>query len=210
MRNNLLPISKYGFKYIGYAFGAFFLFMLVDAEFLAFVAFVSMVATLYLFRNPERESVVFEQGSVVSPVDGIVKSIDEIKNGEYAYKVTIATRYTDVGILRTPLDGKVISSLVVRGTRLPWYEPLAQKLNEVSEVVFQNKDEKLLKVEHRTNRSCMPLAQELVTGQELRQGVRYGMAVDTTTTLYLPQNFRLNIAKGQSVQASQTLVGYFS
>ena len=46
--------------------------------------------------------------------------------------------------------------------------------------------------------------------QSLLQGSRYGVMISGVTTIYLPQNFRLNINIGSELKASESLIGYFS
>lgn len=46
--------------------------------------------------------------------------------------------------------------------------------------------------------------------ESLKQASRYGFISNATTTIYLPQNFRVNVAVGSELKGSETLIGYFS
>ncbi len=210
MRNNLFPIAKEGWSYLGYAFVAFILFAIFDLDILELLAFAALLAFAFVFRNPERVLPVFEKESVVSPVDGVVVAIEELSEGEYAYKVEIEGSYMDVAVLRVPLTSEVLSFKVTRGTRLSKQNQLSRILNENAEVVFQDHNANTIKITHRAKQSFDPIKFDMFVTQKFAQGSRYGTALNATTLLYLPQNFRLNINVGTQVKASETLIGYFS
>ncbi len=210
MRSNLLPVSRFGFKYIGVALCAFIVFSLLDLEFLAVISAVLIVVFVFVYRNPERELVSFEQESLLSPADGTVVSIDEIENPEYTYRVEIESSYMDVGVLRAPFDSCVKSLILQKGARLSKESPLSQDLNENVEITFENTHLNKVKIRHVLKRSFDEINIDLAIGQNIKQSSRYGFVSNATTILYLPQNFRLNIALGSEVKASQTLIGYFS
>jgi len=60
------------------------------------------------------------------------------------------------------------------------------------------------------SRSFDDIKLNLSPNQNIVQGSRYGVMLSGITTIYLPQNFRINVNIGQEVNASQSLVGYFS
>lgn len=210
MRNNLLPIAKEGFRYLLYLLGTFLLFTILDLEFLSFFIFLAIIAFAFFFRNPERVLPIFQDNSVVSPVDGVVTSIDEINDGEYAYKVTIASSFMDVGVLRVPFTSTVNSYMITRGTRLAHSNPLSEKLNENAEIVFTDNNSNNIKLFHTLKQGFDEITLDVIKEQKFIQGTRYGFSLNGLTTVYLPQNFRLNINVGNEIKSSESLVGYFS
>lgn len=210
MNNNLLPIAKEGFNRIGFAFLAFIFFTILDFNFFEFLSFLAVVFLIYVYRNPERISPNFEAKSVVSPVDGTVISIEEFEDREYAYKIEINSSYLDVSLLRSPLNATVKSIDIKRGAKLPKDSPLAKDLNERVEIVFEDSFKNSIKVKHMLKQSFDIIKVDLNIKQNTLQSARYGLMVNGITTLYLPRNFRVNLSIGQEVNASQSLVGYFS
>jgi len=210
MSNNLLPIAKEGFNRIGIAFLAFIFFSIFDFNFLGFLSFVAVLALIFIYRNPERMSPILEVKSVVSPVDGTVISIEELENSEYAYKIEIDSNYFDVSLLRSPLSATVKSIELKRGARLSKDSPLAKELNERVEIVYEDSFENSIKIKHMLKQSFDRIKVDLNTKQNTIQGARYGLMINGITTIYLPQNFRVNLSIGQEVSSSQSLVGYFS
>ncbi|WP_372999721.1 phosphatidylserine decarboxylase [Sulfurimonas sp.] len=210
MNNNLLPIAKEGFSRIGFTILAFIIFAILDLELLEFFSFLTLIFFIFVYRNPERMIPNFEQMSVVSPVDGVLISIEELENEEYAYKLEINSSYLNVSLLRTPLSSKIETIDIKHGARLSQLSPLARDVNERVEVVFQDSHENNVKVSHMLKQSFDDIKLDVITKQNLVQGSRYGLMVNGITTVYLPQNFRVNVSVGQELNASQTLVGYFS
>ncbi len=210
MNNNLLPIAKEGFSRIGLTILAFVIFSILDLELLEFFSFLVLIFFVFVYRNPERMIPNHEQMSVVSPVDGVLLSIEEIDDKEYAYKLEINSSYFNVSLLRAPLNSYVENIDIKHGARLSQTLPLSRDINERVEVVFQDYHENKIKVSHMLKQSFEDIKLDVITKQNLLQGSRYGLMVNGITTIYLPQNFRVNLGVGEELKASQTLVGYFS
>jgi len=210
MKNNLLPVAKEGWNYIAGAVLLFLIFAFLDFGFLQFITFLITLFFIFLFRNPEREHLHYQELSVISPVDGAVISIEELKEDEYAYKIEIDGNYLNVSLLRTPFTSVVKDIEKQNGARLSPLQPLSKTINENLELVFEDKNSNSIKILHRLKQSFMTIETEAKKSQNLYQGSRYGIMINGVTTLYLPQNFRLNISVGSELTASQTLVGYFT
>lgn len=210
MKTNLLPLAKEGISYFLYSLAFFILFLLLDFDFLAFLTFTITLFIGYSFRNPERELCVFEASSFLSPVDGIVQSIEELEDNEYAYKIEIQSSCTDVAVLRVPSNAIVSKLLKYNGARTSKDSKLFTTLNENVEISFITQEENKFKIIHTLERSFAPLFIELDEKQKLFQTARYGLMLNGRTSIYLPQNFRANITIGSELKASESLMGYFS
>lgn len=210
MTNNLFFIAKEGWNFILYSVLAFVLFMVIDFEFLAFFAFIFTVFFIFIYRNPERQVPIFQELSVVSPVDGVVLSIEEMDDSTYVYKVEIDTTYTDVSVLRIPFTSSIKQFSIVKGARVSRFNTLGKKLNENSEIVFEDEKNNKIKIVHRLKQSFDGIKIDVLEEQKFQQGSRYGVMINGISTIYLPQNFRLNINVGNQIKASESLIGYFS
>ncbi|MBA1432839.1 MAG: phosphatidylserine decarboxylase [Epsilonproteobacteria bacterium] len=210
MRNNLFIIAKSGWSTIGYALLAFVIFSLLDLDLFAFLAFIAVVAFIYVFRNPERVMPFYQSNSLVVPCDGVATAIEQLEESDYAYRVDIESSYLNVGVLRLPMQAKLTSVKLVRGSRLAKDTKLFTLLNEYAKLVFTDDANNSIKVVHRLKQSFTPLTIDIIKGETLMQSARYGFMINGVTSLYVPNNFRLNLQVGQEVLASETLVGYFS
>jgi phosphatidylserine decarboxylase len=210
MRTNLLPIAKEGIKYIFCSLMFFVLFGFLDFDFLQFFTFIATIFFIYVFRNPERELPSFQDGSVVAPCDGTISSIEELKDDEYAYKVNIDGSFFNVSLLRVPLTSTLEKVEVLRGARISKFNALYVDLNENATLIFKDSANNTLKVKHTLKQGFKPLDISMIQARKLNQGSRYGVMVNGITTLYLPKNFRLSVSVGAEINASQTLIGYFT
>ncbi len=210
MQNNLFIIAKSGWRYIAYAVAAFILFSILDLEFLAFVSFVGILIFFYLYRNPERQIPFYQQNSLIAPADGAITAIEELQDSEYTYRVDVESSYLNVAVLRVPMNAKVVSVNIVKGSRVGKNSKLFALLNEYAELFLVDNANNGVKIVHREKRSFAPLDIDLVKEEELMQGVRYGVMINGVTSLYLKSNFRLNVSVGEELKASETLIGYFS
>lgn len=210
MRSNLFPIVKEGWKYIGYSALSFIVFSILDIDLLQIVSFFLILFFIAVFRNPERETPVFQDNCVVSPVDGIITAIEELDAKEYAYKIEIDSNYLNVAVLRAPLTSSIQNIESKKGARLSRSNSLFEKLNEYSELTFKDKNSNTVKVVHRLKQSFDNISINSSISQQIFQGSRYGVMVNGITTICLPRNFRLNVNIGNELRASETLIGYFS
>ena len=210
MKNNLLPISSVGFKYVVSTFVGFVVFSMFDIDSLALLSLILMITFGFIFRNPEREVLSFEKNALLSPVDGNVISIDDIQDSEYAYKLEIDSSYFNVGVLRTPFDATLHSVIKRKGARLSSKSPLFKRVNENVELTFVDENSNSVKIVHTLKRSFDDITVDIKNAQSMKQSSRYGVMINGITTIYLPKNFRLNVTLGSELEGSQTLIGYFS
>ncbi|MBU0721158.1 phosphatidylserine decarboxylase [bacterium] len=210
MRSNLFPIAKEGWNLIGFSFFAFIVFSIIDLDILQFLSLLAIVFLVFVYRNPERMVSIFEKNSVVSPVDGVVSSIEELENSKYAYRLVIDSSYLDVPVLRVPLTSSVKSVDKKHGTRLSAASALSNKLNENVELVFEDESSNKIKLVHMSKQSFDGISINAIQSQKFLQGNRYGVMINGMTYIYLPQNFRLNVNVGNEIIGSETLIGYFS
>ncbi|MDF1874388.1 phosphatidylserine decarboxylase [Sulfurimonas sp. SAG-AH-194-I05] len=208
MNKSLFPVSQYGWNYIGWSVGFVLLSLLLKLSLFVFFFFFTTLFFLFLFRNPEREIVRFEEKSVLSPTDGIVSAIEPIENSYYAHKLTISSSILDVGILRSPCSAHVKSIHKHYGNRLRASNPLSCKLNE--KIILELEDAFLntIKIEYKLDGSFLPVV--IDSKKEVTQSLRDGFMLNGTVILYLPHNFRFNVKVGDAVCAPKSLVGYFS
>lgn len=210
MHSNLLPVAKEGWTYLAYASLAFILFTILDLEILSILSLLSIFLLIFSFRNPERELPVFEENSVLSPVDGKLISIDEYDDAKYRYKIAIESSLLDVAILRAPMNATVSSCVKKNGAKLNLDTKLATKINENASIIFEDSNQNSLKVSHLVKQSFCGVTLNNIKEKSFMQSSRYGVMLNGITYIYVPQNFRLNVKIGDSIQASKSLLGYFS
>lgn len=210
MNKNLFPIAKEGVLFILVGFFTLLLFLILELKFLLFIGLLTLIFLIFSFRNPERLVPEFSDLSVLAISDGVVNSIEEIDDTEYAYKIEIESSFLDVGILRAPFDATLIKSLYKNGAKVSKISELNLDLNEMLELTFQDYKKNKLKVVHRVKQSFSSIYCDLSSSQKIRQASRYGLMINGVTTIYLPHNFRVNVHVGDEIKSSESLMGYFS
>lgn len=209
MRSNLFIIAKSGWIYLSLSLSLMVLFVIIDFDILAFIAFLASLLFVIVFRNPERELLSFEEEAIVSPVDGIVRAIEELNDSEYGYRVEIASSYSDVSLLRSPIRATLELLSLHKGTRLSSRSPLFF-LNENATLLFVHSSGNTIKIEHRVTQSFAGLDINLAQGATLLKGSRYGLMPCGVSSIYLPKKTRVNVSISTQVKASETLIGFFS
>lgn len=207
-------IAKEGWKFVGGAFAAFIVFILLDLDLLQFIAFAASIVFAYIYRNPERITPYYQEHSIVSVADGRVRAIETVESCPFmegpCYKVEVVSGIFDTSLLRMPFEGVVRHLELRRGSRLSSLRPLALKLNERALLCFETSDGQKCAVEHMLDQSIDAISLHTRHEQKLPQGGRYGLMVRGTHTLYLPTESRVAVKVGDELRAGESLIGYFS
>ena len=209
--NDTFIIAKDGLKCIAASAVLMLFFLAIDADLLSFLSALLLLATVWAFRNPERTIPHFQQDSIVSVADGVIKSIETIEDekGENFYKIVIKSGFLDTSVLRVPFSCEVSEAELLYGARLNPLIPLSDKLNEQCRIVF-GKDKKQVRVLHKLQLSSVGIKTHLSEKKQVVQGARYGLMVNGKTTLILPVNSRVAVKVGEKVRAGETRIGFFS
>jgi phosphatidylserine decarboxylase len=209
MNRKLFSVAKSGWKYIASAFFATLLFWILDFDFLTLLSFTATLLFVFFFRNPQREA-LHQQNSIAAPCDGVVTAIETLEESPYSYRIDIESSYADVGVLRAPMDARVLSLKHTSGTHLSKSSKLFRLLNESAEVLFVDSAENEILVTHRVKQSFAPVDITLLKEQRVVQSADYGFMIDGVISIYFKSNCRLDIDVGQEVKASESLIAYFS
>ncbi len=208
MNNNLLPLAKEGWSYVAYSLITFLVLGFLDLEFLQFFSFLAILLFLYIFRNPERQIPSLEKGGIISPVDGVITSIEELQGNDFLYKVVIESSYFDVSVLRAPIESNVKSINILKGANLSKFSDLSDKLNEKVELVFEDVDLNTIKVIHQNTLGFNDIKFDSFVSKKLVQGSRYGVMTKGITNIYFPKNTKLDVTVGMELKACESIIGY--
>ena len=165
---------------------------------------------LQFFRNPKRHT-QHNDTHVISPVDGKVVVIEEVKEPEYfkdkRLQVSIFMSPINVHVTRYPVGGKVVFSKYHPGKYLVAWHPKSSEENERTTVVVEN--QKIGKVLYRQIAGA--LARRIVNyakkDMNVVQGndagfIKFGSRVD----LFLPLGTKLNVNLDQKVKGGETII----
>lgn len=208
--NDTFILSKRGWLTSGVIAAFFLFFTMTGLHLFQFISGALLIAVLTIFRNPERNSVTSESDSIISNVDGIVLSLEDIKiNDQTMTKVTIMNSLWDVSILRAPFDAVVEGIKIRHGATLPIYNPMADTLNEKAVISFRSSKGEEVYIEHLSEQSCFPIAVDMEKSQKLKEGNRYGFLAKGRTVLYIPKTAQITVNAGNSLRAGESIIGHF-
>ncbi len=220
-----VPIAKEGFVFIK-IFASLAIFFYITGYyvgilyFLSGVSFVLMIFMLSFFRDPQRR-ITGGENLLISPADG---KIIDIKKETHKFLNTpcnvikIFMSVFNVHIQRAPIDGVVKFINYQPGKFLPAYN------EEVSEKNEQN----IIAIEFTPSSISEPLVFQILVKQiagilarrivcwckekdKLIKGQRIGLIkFSSQVDLYLPENIKINVKKGDKLKAGVTVIGEIS
>lgn len=172
-----------------------------------------LIIILQFFRNPKR-TVVLDDTSIVSPVDGKVVVIEKVTENEYfkgeRLMISVFMSPINVHVTRYPVGGKVSYSKYHPGKYLVAWHPKASEENERTTVVVDHKNGK--QVMHRQIAGALAkrivnYAQEntaVVQGSE-SGFIKFGSRVD----IYLPLDTPVEVSLNQKVKGGTSVLARF-
>lgn len=204
-------LSNRGWLLSGVIGALFLFFTMTGLHLFQFLTGGLLLAVLAIFRNPERNTSETEVDSVISSVDGVVLSVEEMMvDNHKMMKITIMNSLWDVSMLRAPFDSTVEGFKIRHGASLPLYNPLADTLNEKAVVSFRSTKGDEIYIEHLSEQNCFPIGIELEKSQKFKEGARYGFLAKGRSIIYLPENSRISVNPGASVRAGESVIGYLN
>lgn len=211
VQNDTFILSKRGWLLTTVITAVFLFFTMTGLHLFQFISGALLLVVLAIFRNPERNTVENEQGSIISCVDGVILSIEEtLVDEKKMTKVTVLNSLWDVSMLRAPFDGMIEGFKIRHGVSLPLYNPLSNMLNEKAVISFRTSRGDELFVEHLSEQSCFPIGIELQRNQKLKEGTRYGFMAKGRSAIYLPEGSTVSVNIGVTVRAGESLIGYLA
>ena len=201
-------IIKEGWRPIGFAAGASLLCALADWDLLAWGFLIAAGYGVLKYRKPVRAASYFEKGSVTAPCDGKVTAIETLSDGSVT--VEIKTGWRDASLLTMPFAGGTMTHRsLTRGARLGCKSGLCDLLNEQGWVIFEDVDGRGVRMTHMLSYTPAPLVLDsFPSGKRHLRGERYGVLTHGVTRIYLPPSTRVAVNPGETVFATQTLLGY--
>ena len=171
------------------------------------------LAIAAFFRDPERIPPAGE-GLIVSPADGKVVSIADVKGEsdvrETATRISIFLSPLDVHINRTPVDGKIEEIRYSPGQFIAAYKDEASSRNEQNVLRIVDRKGRKLRVVQVAGVLARRIICRVKPGEELGRGERFGLIMfGSRTDTYLPSGCRVEVVEGQRVKGGETILGRF-
>lgn len=208
-----IPVAKDGFPIIipALVIGLFLGKILNWETALPFLVFG--LFSIWFFRDPERE-VPFHSNAIVSPADGTVIKIENVKDERYlmgeSKKISIFMSIFNVHVNRIPFDGVVEDVRYNPGKFLVASRDKASDVNEQNAVVLNSDGKGKIAFVQIAGFVARRIVCHLNKGDRVSRGARFGMIrFGSRLDVYLPQNVQISVLTGDKVKAGKTIIGYF-
>ncbi len=215
-----MTIHKEGYPTLLISFILFFIFNSAFYYFFATYSTLVLVVSIILygflisfFRKPNRNVLIKDNNTILSPCDGKVVVIEKVFESEFlkedCLQVSIFMSPLNVHINWYPTDADVIYSVYHPGKYLAAWNPKASTENERTTVCYEIGGNKLLlrQVAGALARRIVCYAQKnesYIQGQELGF-IKFGSRVD----LYLPLQTKIKVKIGDKVSGNISALATF-
>ncbi|MBF0564348.1 MAG: phosphatidylserine decarboxylase family protein [Nitrospirae bacterium] len=168
------------------------------------------------FRDPDR-AVPAEADAIVSPADGRIIVVKDIREEEYfkcdVLKISIFMSPLNVHVNRAPYSGRVKSVKHTPGSFYKAFLDEASLKNENIAMVLDTDKGEIL-VRQVAGSVARRAVCRVSPGHELKTGERYGMIkFSSRVDLYFPHNaqagVKINVKIGDTVKAGESILAYW-
>jgi len=169
---------------------------------------------VWFFRNPER-CFREEEKVVISPADGKVIRVENARmvgsiNGDFK-KISIFMNVFNVHVNRLPYGGKIAAIRYHEGKFLSANLDKASSDNERNEVQIITPDGRSMWVVQIAGLIARRIVCWVSEGMVLSKGERFGLIrFGSRVDVYLPEDSRVIVKKGDKVRAGESPLGYLS
>lgn len=164
------------------------------------------LAFLGFFRDPERIAPEGE-GLVVSPADGRVTAIRDLRGEGLRTRVSIFLSALDVHINRSPVEGRVEEVRYQAGKFFAAYKEEASEANERNAVTLVDKQGRRFGVVQIAGVVARRIVCKTREGDWLERGQRFGLIrFGSRVDLFLPDGSRVEVIEGQRVTGGETII----
>ncbi len=208
------PVERAGYPFIFAAAFATSVFALLELIAFALLGLLVTFFICFFFRDPDRV-IPNEDRAVVSPADGKVVLAQRVDSGPYiegpSMKVSIFMSIFNVHVNRIPSEGIVKQVRYNPGKFLPAYKDKASMDNEQNAVFIQTTESEPICMVQIAGIVARRIISRVKQGDSVKRGQKMGLiCLGSRLDVYLPENSRVIVKKGDKVKGGSSILGYFS
>lgn len=169
----------------------------------SFILFTALLLTVNFFRNPERK-IRYRAGSVYAPADGVITSIERVKEKEYlnrtCVRIKIFMNIFNVHRNRIPLSGEVELVKYKKGRMQAAFREVEES-NEQFVILLRTRRGKIL-FKQIAGLIARRVVCGLRTGDTVKTGALFGMIkFGSAVVVYLPEKMKITVKTADKVKA---------
>ncbi|MBI3814254.1 MAG: phosphatidylserine decarboxylase family protein [Nitrospinae bacterium] len=178
---------------------------------LSIILSILTIFVISFFRDPERE-ITGDERAVVSPADGKVVKIQDVKNdavyGGDAVCISIFLSIFNVHVNRSPYEGVVKKVVYNPGKFLAAFDDKASLLNEQNSVLIELKKGAKILVKQIAGLIARRIVCWVKEGDRVERGVRYGLIrFGSRVDILLPSDTELAVKVGDRIKGGKDIIG---
>ena len=212
MMNNIFPkLHKEGYKFLAISIIITFI-VWIFSNFLATIMLLITIWVYYFFRDPDRV-VINDNSFLVSPADGLVTDISELKGpeelsleNETFTRISIFMNVFNCHVNRIPTAGKIEEIFYKPGKFLNASLDKASKENERNYYKIKTDNEEKIIIVQIAGLIARRIVCEVSKDQILKQGDRIGMMRFGSSVDLFFKNKKPLVKIGQNVLAGESLL----
>ncbi len=207
------PIHPEGIKFVFIA-GVIAIILFMFNGYLGVFGILLALSVYGFFRDPERETPE-GKGLIIAPADGVICNVSVSKlpkelgeSKENYQKVCIFMNVFNVHVNRAPIGGEIIKSVYVPGKFINAELDKASEFNERQLYMLETKKDKVkiafVQIAGLIARRIVSFVEE---GDTLDTAERFGLIrFGSRVDVYIPEGIKLNVKKGQTTVAGETII----
>jgi len=213
--NNRWPIAKEGVPFILIGVLLTILLSVLGILFLTILSGCLTLFTIYFFREPDRVCAC-APNAILTPADGRVIKVEKVDAkdaplGEPAVLISVFMSLFNVHVNRIPIGGTVQEIHYYPGKFFSANLDKASEQNERNSVILQTVNNTRIVVTQIAGLIARRIVCWARQGDPVQTGQRFGLIrFGSRLDVFLPQDSRVVVRKGQRVKAGQTIIGYIS
>ncbi|MDQ6971020.1 MAG: phosphatidylserine decarboxylase family protein [Mariprofundaceae bacterium] len=170
---------------------------------LSVVLLILFLFMLNFFRDPERATPQGE-GLFISPADGKVIRAEQTEDG---VRIDIFMNVFNVHVNRAPMGGRITHMEYIQGSFVNAAHDAAGEHNERNRFEMQTGDGITVSFTQIAGLVARRIVSYVAVGDQVRAGQRIGMIrFGSRVNCDLPQGFKLQVSKGEMVQAGTSIL----
>lgn len=205
-------IAREGWPFIAGAFAVALLVQFIAGWLWALPFWLIALFVLQFFRDPPRV-VPALAGAVLAPADGRIVAVDKVQDpylSREALKVSVFMNVFNVHSNRSPVDGEIRNRWYFPGNFLNASLPKASLENERNALWIRTDGGQDVTCVQIAGLVAKRIVCHVHPGEHLARGQRFGfIRFGSRVDVYLPLGTKVNVALGDKVYATQTVLAEF-
>jgi hypothetical protein len=191
-------VAKEGKRPILIIFIIFLFLFIIDCDFLAFLSFVALLFSIFIYRFKYIDITALEKDKIYTPVSGKISSID---SDGFKKSITIDVGLCDLHILRSLEDAEV-KITQKRGINLPLGTYKAKKLNEQILIEYDKISMEIL------SSLCNPSI-KIEEKTSFKKGEKIGMFFHGKVIVHLDKDMQVKVKLGEKLISGKSVIATF-